>query len=29
MVACFNKAVATDTSVDLETWKLIHTPPVT
>jgi len=23
------KAVPTDTPVDLEIWKLIHTPPVT
>jgi len=24
----FEKAVAIDTPVDLEIWKLIHTPPV-
>jgi len=26
---CINLAVATDTPVDLEIWKLIHTLPVT
>jgi len=29
VTTCHKMAVAIDTPVDLEIWKLIHTPPVT